>query len=182
MIKQMEGSTLVTFTDVPSVIPLFGRAIEITKVPGNSAQYLEWENSLPNFKADVTVQLWLKLSDPLGFGSRTLFDNRDDNETTGLGIFASDPVVGDGIHTRAPNGMAGCSGAGCVAAPFGNRPTDSEWHFIRVVRSVGDSELRICIDGEVVASAPMDPNFDFTSSFPPGWGGPCASTRMLSLG
>lgn len=92
--------------------------------------------------ADTTTQFWVRYDGPVGGGDAWVFSDLDLNETGGLGIV----IFENGGRMME---VTTCTGAGNPLEFKGDMtpyPTDSAWHFVRVVQK--GALVNVCLDGE----------------------------------
>lgn len=123
-----------------------------------------------DYSGDFTIQFWMQFPEPGSF-AMTVFSDRTSEAPGGIIVSPEEmeggnaPMFVGTIYAATP----GCDdGMGsCFAFFRANRPTDSAWHFYRVVRSTADNRLRLCIDGREVGGTMVPGDIDLTSTYPP---------------
>lgn len=132
-----------------------------------------------DYSGDFTIQLWL-LVDSLEFDPPTVYSDTSRGSpelASGVALTLNRAVaVGPPNVARAsyvfpepPMGPSddpaiSCSLEGiCTGTIEAAIPALDEWHFYRIVRRADLDEIRLCIDGELVGSAPLDGDVDISS-------------------
>jgi hypothetical protein len=132
--------------------------------------YIASTGSPIDYSGDFTIQFWMQFPEPGSF-AMTAFSDRTSEAPGGIIVMPEEmsgsdaPMFVGTIYAARP----GCDdGMGnCFAYFRANRPTDSAWHFYRVVRSTADNRLRLCIDGREVGGTMVPGEIDLTSTYPP---------------
>lgn len=106
---------------------------------------------------DFTIQFWAKLTEPQEFGS-TLYADWNSAVLGGVNL---EMMETDGFY------LGSIFGTEEGSTVTGTRPTDGEWHFYRIVRSVEEAQIELCIDGDLAVADPAVTTADMTSDMPP---------------
>jgi hypothetical protein len=138
----------------PSVTPDMGKA----RVLGLS-QYLRSPGGPLDYTGDFTVQFWARLDEPQEFQS-TLYADWNVTASGGINLGPDDSMS----QIFMCDFWEGATDANCAS---GTQPTDQQWHFFRMTRSVQEGALELCIDGRTVISDPNVGAMNMTSDQPP---------------
>jgi hypothetical protein len=136
----------------------------------NEGGYIASMGAPIDYSGDFTIQFWMQFPEPGSF-AMTAFSDRTSEAPGGIVVSPEEmeggnaPMFVGTIYAATP----GCDdGMGfCFAFFRANRPTDSGWHFYRVVRSTADNRLRLCIDGREVGGTMVPGEIDLTSTYAP---------------
>jgi len=131
----------------------------------------------PDYGGDFTVQLWM-LVDNLSFDPPDVYSDTTVSSVEAAGgvrlRLDRDPDVALATYvfglTGAPpvDPSVTCAADGiCTGTIAGAIPALDEWHFYRIVRRADLDEVRFCIDGELVGTAPLDGDLDISPGVDP---------------
>jgi hypothetical protein len=139
-----------TSVGVDSVTTDFGMGRALAE-----GQFLRSPGGPLDRSGDFTLQFWARTEEPPGTPAAFYSD------------WNVDALGGFNLSPDEPNIIYLCSfwntGTTDGSCGQGTRPTDTEWHFYRVRRSVETAALQLCIDGRLVASDPNPGAANMTS-------------------
>jgi hypothetical protein len=161
-----DGLTPGMTSVIPSAAAWLGNA---RMFPGGG--YIASSGSPVDYSGDFTIQFWMQYPEPGDF-AMTAFSDRTVEAPGGIIISPEEMEGGAGpmfVGTiyRDPTGVCDDGMGFCYAYFRANRPTDSQWHFYRVVRSTASNRMSLCIDGREVGGTSVPGDIDLTSTYPP---------------
>jgi hypothetical protein len=131
----------------------------------SEGQYLSGSGGPLDKTGDFTIQWWSKLDEPQPSFSSTPYSDRHDPKNGMLGgvaVFLDDDTSLLTFCSMWRGGLGNCLD--------GVRPTDSQWHFYRITRSMTEAQLELCIDGVATLTDPNPGTADMTSDVSPTMG------------